>query len=469
MKKYLFLGLILTAVNLSAQRFIDDIYFTPKDAQQEHVQTKGRVKNGAREVVFVNTEEDLQLPDTLEGGDEELSSLTTDSAVMYIAEGSYPNGFKGSMDDFEYTQRIYRFHNPRIAVHISDPAYHDIYFLDNDLWNVYIDPYNYAYVTPTWTNPYYWDYMYRPYSYSSWAWRWNPYGAWGWNSYWGWNTHWGWDPYWGYTGYWNYYDPFWGYPHWGHHHHHHHHFHPSHGHHADRLAFNQEGQRRRDEGVRLGSQIDRRAAIMGGSSAGNRVNTNTIISSTSPQGGRETSNAGRVTSRRTATSTHRVGASTSVRPATSQRPVSTQSRVSATARTGSSEVRRTTATQYTGTTRPTRHSSSVSSGRTYTSGGSRSVTTSRGQISGGSSTSGRSSYSPQHSVSRSSSSSSSYRSSSPSSPSSPSRSSSSYRSGSSSTSYRSSSSSSRSSSSYSSSHSSGSSYSGGRSSGGGRR
>lgn len=463
MKKYLLLGLILTAVNASAQRFIDDIYFTPKDAQQEQARPKGQVKNGAREVVFVNTAEELQLPDTLEGLNETTSAMTTDSAVVYVAEGSYPNGFEGTMEDFEYTQRIYRFHNPRIAIHISDPAYNDIYFLDDDLWNVYIDPYNYAYVTPTWTNPYYWDYMYRPYAYGSWAWRWNPYGAWGWNSCWGWHTHYGWDPYWGYTGYWDYYNPYWGYPHWGHHHHHHH-VYPSHGHHTVRLAFNQEGERRREEGVRLGQQIDRRSAIMGGSAAGNRVSNNTVISSPSNQRGSATSNTRRVTSGNASANTHRVGTSTSVRPSTSQRPVSTQRRVSTIAHTGSSEVRRTTATQHSGSNGPSRHSSATAAGRTtYTSGGNRSVTTSRGQVSTGSTTSGRSSYSPQHSGSRSASGASSYRSSSPS------RSSSSYRSGSSSTSYRSSSSSSRSSSSYSSSHSSSSSHSGGRSSGGGRR
>ena len=44
--------------------------------------------------------------------------------------GYYLNGFEGSQSDLEYAERIRRFHNPKFTIHISDPAYTDIYFLD---------------------------------------------------------------------------------------------------------------------------------------------------------------------------------------------------------------------------------------------------------------------------------------------------------------------------------------------------
>lgn len=469
MKIYMIIVAVLTTMGVSAQRFIDDIYFTSKDAQQERVREKAKVKNGAREVIFVQEQLDSLSVDTLLTAQDTTAVLSTDTEALTLAEGTYVNGFEGSVEDMEYTQRIYRFHNPRIAVQLGDPGYTDIYFLDDDLWNVYIDPYNYAYVTPTWTNPYYWDYMYRPYAYGSWTWRWNPYASWGWNTYWGWNNHWGWDPFWGHTGCWNCYDPFWGYPHLGHHHHHHHHHpYPPHHHdvHANRYAYNVEGERRRNEGVRLNSQIDRKTAIMGGSAAGNRLSGTTVLA-----GERPTTNyrdGQGVNTRRVATSvssstTNRVGVSTSSRVQASNRVVSTQRRVATTARTGSSDVRRSTSSTSRDTHYTPSRQSSVSSSRmshSTTSGG---TTTSRGQVHTNTTTrSNRSAYAPSHSGSRSSSTSSSYRSSAPS--------------RSSSSSYRSSGGSSRSSSSYSSSASSSSSSSrsssysgGGGRSGSGRR
>ncbi len=92
-------------------------------------------------------------------------------------DGYYLNGFNGSDSDYEYALRIRRFHNPKFVVSVSDPFYSDIYFLDNNDWNVYISD-NYAWVTPTWTNPWYWNYTWAPYSYTSWSWRWSL-GPWG--------------------------------------------------------------------------------------------------------------------------------------------------------------------------------------------------------------------------------------------------------------------------------------------------
>ena len=143
-------------------------------------------------------------------------------------DGYYLSGFNGSASDYEYALRIRRFHNPKFVVSVSDPYYSDIYFLDNNDWNVYISD-NYAWVTPTWTNPWYWDYMWTPYSYTSWSWRWSL-GPW--------RFGWGYDPYYyGWGGYWGGY---WGWNSWysPYYHHHHHHYYSPYYHHRPYYGWN---------------------------------------------------------------------------------------------------------------------------------------------------------------------------------------------------------------------------------------
>lgn len=119
-------------------------------------------------------------------------------------EGYYLNGFNGSQSDYEYATRIRRFHNPRFTITIGDPGYNDIYFLNSSDWNVYIDG-PYAWVTPTWSNPWYWNYTWAPASYGSWTWRMYPWGPyWGGGISWNWGYNWGWNS--------------WYYPHYHHYH-----------------------------------------------------------------------------------------------------------------------------------------------------------------------------------------------------------------------------------------------------------
>ncbi|MHB9055326.1 MAG: hypothetical protein ACYC2P_04120 [Paludibacteraceae bacterium] len=219
-------------------RIIDDIYVTPNDAQMvQAAKSVDRAKvnktesnqstiyrNGAKEIVFVdrNGNRTTAVSDTVYvvDGDVVADSLVTDNSAR--EEGKYLNGFKGSSSDLDYAERIRRFHNPKYTITIADPGYNDIYFLDDDYWNVYIDG-MYATITPTWNNPYWWNYQYSPFSYSSWAWRNNwgyPYygGYYGLGSYYG-----GWyDPmYSGYYGWGGWNDPWYsgyyglGYPYYG--------------------------------------------------------------------------------------------------------------------------------------------------------------------------------------------------------------------------------------------------------------
>lgn len=222
---------------ISAQVY-DDVYFKPSDKinvqKVSNEDVKPKYKNGAKQIVYIQKKDLVKNDSTLveyNSSDSILLSeelLIEDSLLMKNSEsGYYLNGFSGTQSDFEYAERIRKFHDPRYTIFISDPRYNDIYFLNSWDWNVYVDG-AYAYVTPTWTNPMWFDYYWRPFSYNSWNWHspygmynsyyydpfyWNMYGGYygGYygNYYGGYYSGWGY-PYSGYYNNWNYY-PYWGY------------------------------------------------------------------------------------------------------------------------------------------------------------------------------------------------------------------------------------------------------------------
>lgn len=235
----MFLGLSVVAFG---QKYIpeDDLYYQPKD-KNPIVEKKKQEKSTStyQQPVTTTTTTTTTVTTTTAQSDydrevdaynrryspettDTIPSITLDEFTRMTQEneqdaddddtGYYLNGFEGTQSDLEYAERIHRFHNPKFTIHISDPAYTDIYFLNPTDWNVYIDN-SYAFVTPTWTNPWYWNYTWAPYSYSSLSWRWNfGFGSWGFS--WGYGyPGWGYNPYWGWARPW--------YPHWGwagHHH-----------------------------------------------------------------------------------------------------------------------------------------------------------------------------------------------------------------------------------------------------------
>lgn len=229
MKRFTFiitLCLLVPLVGMSQNKaaLIDDIYFKPSDAKNTEIISKSKqtpnYKNGAKEIIYIERESNkpIIIRDTVY-----VLAQANDSTEYYEEEGEYLNEFKGSQSDLEYAERIRRFHNPKYTIHISDPGYTDIYFLDSYDWNVYVDG-SYAWVTPTWTNPYWWNYNYSPYSYSSWYWRnsiYSPYSSWyynPWNNFYGgyygygYGGYYGYGSYYGYGGYYGYpyYNDYWG-------------------------------------------------------------------------------------------------------------------------------------------------------------------------------------------------------------------------------------------------------------------
>ena len=258
MKAFTFFSLLALSMPFMATAqnqnlIVDDVYFNPGNPQ---VQTavkqisntstaRPNYKNGAKEIVY--KERNIKYPtiikDTVyvDGQSPDGKSYHTNNQfdiskydghtnpvlihdTIYISgfamdsisndqnQGYYLNGFNGNDSDKEYAERIRRFHNPKYSIFIGDPRYNNIYFLNSSDWNVYVDD-SYAYVTPTWTNPNWWNYNSNPYGYGYGY----SYGGWGhgWGSsyygYGGMYSPWGYDSYYGYAGmygYGNYWDPY---------------------------------------------------------------------------------------------------------------------------------------------------------------------------------------------------------------------------------------------------------------------
>ena len=479
MKRIVWMALLLVGIVGSASAQRDDLYFVPK----KKVAVATEVKSAPVSRIVASDEEQSEktlsvttIPAKLLEMDEDaynrrgsylteqgdaVSEFAMDDEgfVLITEEGDtmwmdadtlrltrvedgegWVNGFDGSDADYEYAMRIIRFRNPRYAIPVSSPLYWDVVYgsalWPSWDWNIYDDG-MYAYVFPTTSNWYYWDYrMSYPFGWSAWS---SPYYH---GCHWGhhWNYHHGYhyghvwyDPW--FNPYFHDYNPGW-------HHGHHHGYYPHYG--AGKPGWGGSGPKAYPNHRTSASASTRQPSQTGASSS---------------RGSGSTSSASRTGS---STASSRTGSS-SVRVVTG-RTGSTSSaagavRSSSSSRTGTNDeaVRRST-----GSSSVSRSSSSSSSRSGYSSG-----TSSMSRSSGSTSSYSRPSStrsSSSSSVSRSSSSSSSR---------------SSYSSGSSRSSYSSGSSHSSysSGSSHSSSYSSGSSRSGGsysgssssRSGGSGRR
>lgn len=130
---------------------------------------------------------------------------TLNLAVNGLAEDEgWVGGFDGSESDYEYAMRIIRFRNPRYAIPVSSPLYWDVVYggalWPSWEWNVYDDG-MYAYVFPTTSNWYYWDYRVQyPFGWNNpWGYPYNYYGYY--RNY----------PFWHYHGYYTWHDS-WHHP-----------------------------------------------------------------------------------------------------------------------------------------------------------------------------------------------------------------------------------------------------------------
>lgn len=105
-------------------------------------------------------------------------------------------------DEFLYTRRIEKFHNPDVVINTNDNDLIDYYYETQprsaSVVNIYVND------TPNWAwyRPYYYNWAWSPYYYNSFwdpYWSWNyysPWYSWTWGPSWSWGPSWAWGPSW---------------------------------------------------------------------------------------------------------------------------------------------------------------------------------------------------------------------------------------------------------------------------------
>ena len=146
--------LLLVGIVGSASAQRDDLYFVPKKTVKVVKATEMDEDAYNRRGSYLTEQDD---------------TMWTDADALSIEDGEgWVNGFDGSDADYEYAMRIVRFRNPRYAIPVSSPLYWDVVYggalWPSWEWNVYDDGL-YAYVFPTTSNWYYWNYR------TSYAWH----------------------------------------------------------------------------------------------------------------------------------------------------------------------------------------------------------------------------------------------------------------------------------------------------------
>ena len=203
------LGGILSGTGISHAQDYDDIYYNPS---KEKKQPKKEVKVTRSTTTTRTTTTYTPTPDYKAAGDYQYSTGSTRDVDEYNrhSSGTNLNDFTIIGDtvidgeEFMYTRRIERFHNPDVVVNTNDDDLIDYYYSapTSSTVNVYVD-------ANPWVSPYYWNTPYYSYPYyNSWSWGWNGpwYNYWGPSFSWGWSDpwySWSWGPSFGWNWGWN--------------------------------------------------------------------------------------------------------------------------------------------------------------------------------------------------------------------------------------------------------------------------
>lgn len=198
---------------ICAQDIYDDLYYSPSKAAKQKKQQKKQQTYNYTDVA------DYPSADSYTASSARPLNVDVDTYNRRNSPSQTQSASGMGDDDFAYTRRIQRYHNPDVVEASGDTALMEYYYntpSQQDV-NVYVinsvDPY-----------PYYnfnaWSPFYNPYRYYSWGPSWS--FGWGYDPWfdisWGWGNPWypGWGPSWS-----------WG-PSWGWHPGHHHPWHPGH-------------------------------------------------------------------------------------------------------------------------------------------------------------------------------------------------------------------------------------------------
>ena len=173
--------IVSLASPFAAMAQVDDVYFVPSKKSEEKV----LVIKSTAEKYNISTASASQGRDVDEYNRR--STAYTDSPDEYIDE-NYTGDYsyeEGAYDDYSYSTRIIRFRNPRRAMY--SPIYWDLmYGCGVSDWLIYDNGYSID-IYPTYNN--------HLYFYSDFAFGWNPFSWYSWNS-------------WHYPGYYGWYHPY---------------------------------------------------------------------------------------------------------------------------------------------------------------------------------------------------------------------------------------------------------------------
>lgn len=188
---------LLTVSEVSAQSYYDDdIYGTPvKKTNKNNAQNTAKTTSSQGNVIYDSANDNDY--NTFYGGydsaDFDVDAYNRYGSFLVEEQQAVVADTLGGYDNFQYTQRLEKFHNPDVVTGSDDEELVQMYYSTQptSTVNIYVnnDPFFYP-----------WGVNY------GWNWGWN---NWYWNN-WYWNN-WTWGPSWSYYGY---YNPYWGYPGW---------------------------------------------------------------------------------------------------------------------------------------------------------------------------------------------------------------------------------------------------------------
>lgn len=221
-------GLLASITVASAQSYYDDdIYYNASKATKKESTQKKQTTNNSNyynAATYGNGTATVVVADYPSADNYTVNGTRNISVDEYNRRGVFATDSLSSdttSTDFQYTRRIEQFYNPQIVSGSGDEELANIYYMEPETVNVYVNTpssywgYDYFYPSIAWSSPYYynnywrwnsgwyWNSWYDPY----WAWNWGP----GWGPSWAWGPSWGWGPAWGPSWGWN---PGWG-PSWG--------------------------------------------------------------------------------------------------------------------------------------------------------------------------------------------------------------------------------------------------------------
>lgn len=201
----LILGTLVSAMTLlpflaHAQQYEDDIYYNP--SKKPKTAKNAQTSSTAIQTANYNGGTYTPTPDYPAAGTYNYSTGSTRDVDEYNRRNGYTVADTANLDsalyadNFTYTRRIERFHNPDVVVSSNDGDVIDYYYntpSTSSVTNIYVN------ADPFWG--YGWNY---PYYYPSWRWSWslNP---WYWGPSYSWS--WGYDPWYWPGGYYPGYNP----------------------------------------------------------------------------------------------------------------------------------------------------------------------------------------------------------------------------------------------------------------------